>query len=360
MLTRNTREDIQRLTTLLRGSRRVIIVCHFAPDGDALGSSMGLREVLMKLNPNVDVRVVTPDEPTKTLSFLPGFDRLMPYTRYKGVVEANVKHADLLVALDFNAPSRTDYLAPVVKEANCPKVLIDHHLDPEDFVDLAFSYPESSSTCYLLFRLLEACKLEKYITPDAADCLLTGMMTDTGNFAYSVSDPEIFPAVGRLIALGADKARLDKLLFRTSTESALRIQGFALAEKMEVFPGDHAAFVTLTRDELNRFSYQRGDTEGLVNKPLEIPGVLYSAYFREEERYIKVSMRSVGDFPVSTLCTDYFSGGGHRNAAGGEFHGTMEECVERFKSLLKENLRKYIDPSAELKSILRDELGDKL
>ena len=359
MLTRNTHEDYQRLTTLLRGSRRVVIACHLSPDGDALGSSLGLREVLLRINPAVDVRVVTPDEPTKSLSFLPGFDRLMPYTRYRGVVESTMKRADLFIALDFNAPSRTDLLAPVIEKATCTKILIDHHLDPADFTDLMFSYPESSSTCYLLFRLLEKCGLGSFITPQAADCFLTGMMTDTGNFSYNIADPEIFQAIGRLIEYGADKGRLDKLLFRTSTESSLRIQGYALADKMEVFKDYNAALVTLTRDELNRLGYVRGDTEGLVNKPLEIPGVLYSAFLREEETYIKVSMRSVGDFPVSTLCSEHFGGGGHLNAAGGEFGGTMEECVTLFKSLLEENKIRFIEPSTSLADILKDELQRK-
>ncbi|MDE6396456.1 MAG: DHH family phosphoesterase, partial [Muribaculaceae bacterium] len=348
MLTRNTHEDFQRLTTLLRGSRRVVIACHLSPDGDALGSSLGLREILMRINPAADVRVITPDEPTKTLSFLPGFDRLMPYTRYKSVVESTMKRADLFIALDFNAPSRTDLLAPVIEKGRCTKVLIDHHLDPEDFVDISFSYPESSSTCYLLFRILEKCGLGRFMTPQAADCFLTGMMTDTGNFSYNIADPEIFPTIGRLIQYGADKARLDKLLFRTATESSLRIQGYALSDKMEVFRETNAALITLTREELNRFGYVRGDTEGLVNVPLEIPGILYSAFLREEESYIKVSMRSVGDFPVSALCADYFGGGGHLNAAGGEFKGSMEECVERFKSLLDRNKKEYIDPSPVL------------
>lgn len=360
MLERNTQQDIKQLASTLRKARRVIVVCHLSPDGDALGSSLGLREVLLCINPSADVRVVTPDEPTRTLSFLPGFDRLMPYTRFNGVVEHSVSRADLIVCLDFNALMRIDRLAPVIAGAKCKKVLIDHHLDPESFADRTFSYPEASSTCYLLFRILETCGFTRYITPSAADCFLSGMMTDTGNFAYNISDPDVFPAVGRLVGLGADKARLDKLLYRTTRESSLRIQGFAMSQRMEVFADRHAALITLTRDDLNRFDYERGDTEGLVNKPLEIPGILYSAFLREEESYIKVSMRSVGDFPVSELCSQYFGGGGHLNAAGGEFNGTIGECADRFRSLLDINMKKYIEPSKVLADILRDELERKL
>ena len=180
-----------------------------------------------------------------------------------------------------------------------------------------------------------------------------------GDFSYNVSDPEIYNVIARLIALGANKGWLTRLLFNTFSESNLRIQGFALAEKMEVFHEMHAALVTLSREDLNRFSYQKGDTEGLVNKPMAIPGILYSCYLRQETDYIKVSMRSLGDFPVNRICEEYFGGGGHLNAAGGEFYGTMDECVSLFKKILNDNYEKYIATSSILTSILKDELRQK-
>lgn len=349
------RDDINSLATLLKNSAKIVITCHLSPDGDALGSSLGLYNLLSQYNPKARVNVVTPDEPTKTLLFLPGADRVMAFSHYPGRVERAVAEADLLVCLDFNQLKRTDLLAPFLKKCPAKKVLIDHHLEPEFFADITFSYPEKSSTCFLLFEIIESAGLAGFVNKDSANCLLTGMMTDTGDFSYNNSDPAIYPAIGRLIERGADKSRLTRILFNTFSESNLRIQGFALAERMTVFEDGHAALIVLTREDLNKFNYTKGDTEGLVNKPLAIPGILYSCYLREEKDYIKVSMRSLGDFPVNKVCSDHFNGGGHLNAAGGEFFGTMDECVETFKSVLAFNKEKYIVPSKALSRVLADE-----
>lgn len=347
--------DIKKFAALLSESRRIIVTCHLSPDGDALGSSLGLKNVLARLNPNASVTVVTPDEPTKTLSFLKGYDDIVAFSHYPGKVEKLIGEAALIVCMDFNELARTDLLASGLRKSRAVKIMVDHHLYPENFADLQFSYPGKSATCQLLFELLSEADLLEFVDADAADCILTGMMTDTGDFSYNIGDAGIYAIIGRLIELGADKVRLTRLLFNTFSESNLRIQGYALARKMEVFHEENAALIVLTRDELNDFGYCKGDTEGLVNKPLAIPGVLYSCYLREEKTYIKVSMRSLGDFPVNRLCSEYFGGGGHQNAAGGEFYGTMEECVECFKRILSENKKKYIDTSDILQKILAEE-----
>ena len=351
--------DVMRLASLLKESRRIVVTCHLSPDGDALGSSLGLKRFLSCFNPTAKVTVVTPDEPTRTLSFLPGFREILPFSRCASKTERTIAEADLLVCLDFNVLQRTDLLAPALEKCKATKILIDHHLSPDDFATLKFSYPEKCATCMLLFELIEAAGLEKFVDSKTATCILAGMMTDTGDFSYNVSDPEIYNVIARLIALGANKGWLTRLLFNTFSESNLRIQGFALAEKMEVFHEMHAALVTLSREDLNRFSYQKGDTEGLVNKPMAIPGILYSCYLRQETDYIKVSMRSLGDFPVNRICEEYFGGGGHLNAAGGEFYGTMDECVSLFKKILNDNYEKYIATSSVLTSILKEELRQK-
>lgn len=349
------RQDVLRLKQVLSDSRKIVITCHLSPDGDALGSSLGLKCILASLNPKATVNVVTPDEPTHTLSFLKDFKTITPLSRNEQKAARVIAQADLIVCLDFNQLSRTDLLAPYLRGARAVKVLIDHHLEPEDFADITFSYPEKCATCMLLYQLIEAAGLSEYIDASAADCLLAGMMTDTGDFSYNVCDPGIYAVVGNLIGLGADKGRLTRLLFNTFSESHLRIQGYALAEKMEVFKDSHAALIYLTRDELNRFGYKKGDTEGLVNRPLSIPGVLYSCYLRDETDYIKVSMRSLGKLPVNEICRDYFEGGGHLNAAGGEFKGSMNLCIDTFKKSLPETLSKYITGNKELEKILEDE-----
>lgn len=347
--------DIRRLKVMLSDSRNIVITCHLSPDGDALGSSLGLKCLLRKLNPAARVAVVTPDEPTHTLSFLPGFKEVMPNTRYNDRVKNLLNKADLLICLDFNELSRTDLLAPSLRSCKAYKLHIDHHIAPEDFADLRFSYPDKSATCMLLFELIEEAGLVGFVDKECAECLLAGMMTDTGDFSYNIPDASIYIVIGKLISLGADKARLTRLLFQTFSETNLRIQGYALSQRMEVFYDAHAALVTLSRDELNRFDYKKGDTEGLVNKPLAIPGILYSCYLREETDYIKVSMRSLGDFPVNRICADHFGGGGHKNASGGEFYGTLEECADKFRSLLEVNKEMYINGNTDLAAILAEE-----
>ena len=168
------------------------------------------------------------------------------------------------------------------------------------------------------------------------------MMTDTGNFSYNCSDPELYTVEAELIKKGADKEALCRELFGTVSENCMRLNAYAILKKMEVFPEFSAALITLSRDELNRFHYTKGDTEGLVNRPLSIPGIRYSAFMRQESDCIRVSMRSVGDFPVNLVCSEHFDGGGHLNAAGGDYHGTLEEAAEYFRNILKDNKEKYL------------------
>jgi phosphoesterase RecJ-like protein len=334
-------QEIAKLAELVERARRVVLTCHIAPDGDAIGSTLGLGRVLQ--NMGKFVTVIPPDEAPKTLSIIPTFDRLMPFSRYGEKALDRFKTADLIFCLDFNALKRVDLLEPAVRGASAHKVMIDHHLLPEDFADITISEPGRSSTCQLVYEVLRVLGLDCYIDAEAASSLLAGMMTDTGNFSYSANDPRTYHIVADLIAHGADKVTLTKALFDTFSENCLRIQGYALSQKMKLWPEHHAAMVTLTREELNNMHYAKGDTEGLVNKPLCIPGIIYSVYFREETDYIKVSMRSVGDFPVDQICADHFGGGGHKNAAGGEFRGTMDEAMTLFESLLEKNSATYIN-----------------
>lgn len=335
--------QIAELKRIINGASKVAITCHICPDGDALGSTLALCRVLRQLGKQATV--ITPDLITQNLAWLPGAGEIVDGNRYAEKARNIFAQADAVFCLDFNARSRIDRLQRAMEGATCPIVMIDHHLEPEMFATITLSYPHMSSTCLLLYYVLQALDLGKFLNGPTASLILTGMMTDTGNFAYNASDPAIYPVIGDLVAAGADKEALYRRLFNTFSESNLRLNGFALAEKMEVFHSQHAALITLSRDELNRFHYSKGDTEGLVNKPLSIPGVLYSCFLREEERYIKVSMRSLGSFPVDRMCADHFGGGGHRNAAGGEFYGTLDECAQLFRRIVPEYTARYITNS---------------
>lgn len=336
MITRTLdKKKIAELSKIIAQCRNVVITCHIAPDGDAIGSTLALSHVLNDMGKSA--RVVTPDLLPKNLMSLPGAKDVLPYTRYEDFVATLMTDADLIFCLDYNSLKRIDRLGGLLSEAKARKVMIDHHLGPEDFPDLVISHPEEPSTSSLLFRVLCALGLLPQIDKRIATCIYAGMMTDTGNFSYNSNNAELYEIVAELVRKGVDKDKLYSQIINCSTESRLRLNGYAVSEKMRLFEEHQAALITLTREELNRFGYQKGDTESLVNVPLSIAGIRYSFFLREESNYIKVSARSKGDFPVNTVCERYFGGGGHKNAAGGEFHGTMDECVETFMSILDEN-----------------------
>ena len=191
-----------------------------------------------------------------------------------------------------------------------------------------------SSTCELVFRALMGIGLMRKIGKKAAECLYTGMMTDTGNFSYNSNNPDLYLIVAELVARGINKDRIYNLAINTSSADRLRLLGYALSQKMQVFPEKHAALITLGKEELERFNYKKGDTESLVNMPLQIPDVQWSIFMREDDNFVKISARSQGEFAVNSICEKYFNGGGHKNAAGGEFYGTLDEAVATFNALL--------------------------
>ena len=236
----------------------------------------------------------------------------------------------------FYSESNMAYLKKVVEESSARKMMIDHHPYPEDFCKIIISHPEISSTSELVFRLI--CQLGNFsdITKESAECIYTGMMTDTGGFTYNSNEREIYLIIGELLSKGIDKDEIYRRVFNTYSEGRLRLMGYVLYEKMQVFPQFHAALISLTRSEQKKFQYIKGDTEGFVNMPLSIKGICFSAFLREdtEKDMIKVSLRSVGSFPCNQLAAEFFNGGGHLNASGGEFYGTMEEAIELFKQAL--------------------------
>lgn len=327
--------EIRRLAELVDASKKIVLTCHVRPDGDALGSTLGLLHLFKTLDK--EATVITPDQPPKTLAFMPGFKDLAIFTRHDPYCQRLVSEADLIICCDFNKPSRQDQLEAIIQGAQCKKVLIDHHEDPDYFADLTFSYPDMSSTCELVFRIIAAMGLYPELNKEAAECLLTGIVTDTRNFTVNVKELDIYEILMKLIEKGADKNRIVKLALNTRSLSSLKIQAFAIAEKMEIFDRHKAAVICLDRETLKRFHYEKGDTEGLVNLPLEIRGMVSSFFLREDPEFIRVSARSQGDFPVSKVCEDLFGGGGHLQAAGGEFSGTLEEC----RNILVESLNNY-------------------
>lgn len=319
---------------LIKESDKIVITCHVSPDGDAIGSSLGLWHTLQAMGKNVTV--VTPDCPPKILQFLPGVKEIVIGTRQTDYARNLVTDADLIFCMDFNDTKRVDKLQPYLDGSSARKIVIDHHLEPVIEADVLISRPEVSSTSALLYILLWQLKLTRYVRRRAAECIFTGMMTDTGNFSYNSNDPDLYLIVADLVKKGVDKDRLYTQVLNTGSESRVRICGYA-QYKMKMFPGHKAALITLSAEELKEFDYAKGDTEGLVNIPLSIPEVNYSVFMRQDSPdYVKISTRSKGDFPVNLMCEAYFNGGGHLNAAGGEFHGTLSEAVTRLMEIMPE------------------------
>ncbi len=324
--------DIKAVEELLSQYNKIVITCHVSPDGDAIGSSLGLWHFLVEMGKSATI--VVPDIVPRNLVFLPGMRSVVVYTQMPEKAISYIDEAELIFCLDFNALNRIDKLAPSVRKAKAKKVLIDHHLFPEEFCDVTISHPRISSASELVFRFISQLGYGNKMSKASADCIYTGMMTDTGNFTYSSNDPEIYYIIAELVKKGINKDRLYTLVCNTQSENKLRLNSYAICNKMEVFPQYRAALIYLTQAEMEQYNFQKGDCEGLVNVPLSIKDVEFSAFIREERNLIKISLRSQGKFAVNTIAEEQFGGGGHRNAAGGEFYGTLEDAIARFREIL--------------------------
>lgn len=313
---------------------KIVIVTHVSPDGDAIGSSLGLLHFLESQEKTVNV--IVPNAFPDFLRWMPGAKDIIRYDRYAEFADKLINEADVICCLDFNALSRIDNMANAVAKSPGRKMLIDHHLDPEDFCRIVISHPGISSTSELVFRLI--CRLGYFedITKEGAECIYTGMMTDTGGFTYNSNSPEIYYIISQLLSKGIDKDEIYRKVYNTYSEGRLRLMGYILYDKMQVFPQFNSALIWLTKEEQGRFQYVKGDTEGFVNIPLSIKNIIFSVFLREdtEKDMIKVSLRSVGTFPCNKVAAEFFNGGGHLNASGGEFYGTMEEAIELYKQAL--------------------------
>ena len=313
---------------------KVVILSHVSPDGDAIGSSLGLYHFLTSQDKTV--HVIVPNAFPDFLKWMPGAKDIIQYNRYKDFADKLINEADVLCVLDLNVLSRLDEMKDVVEKSPARKMLVDHHLYPGDFARITISHPDISSTSELVFRLI--CQLGNFsdITKEGAECIYTGMMTDTGAFTYNSNNRETYFIIGELLSKGIDKDEIYRKVYNNCSEGRLRLKGYVLHEKMQLFPQFRSALITLSRDEQQKFHYMKGDTEGLVNIPLTVKDICFSVFLREdtEKDMIKISLRSEGTFPCNKVASEFFNGGGHLNASGGEFYGPMEDAVALFKQAL--------------------------
>lgn len=313
---------------------KVVILSHVSPDGDAIGSSLGLYHFLT--SQDKAVHVIVPNAFPDFLKWMPGAKDIIQYNRYKDFADKLINEADVLCVLDLNVLSRLDEMKDVVEKSPARKMLVDHHLYPGDFARITISHPDISSTSELVFRLI--CQLGNFsdITKEGAECIYTGMMTDTGAFTYNSNNRETYFIIGELLSKGIDKDEIYRKVYNNCSEGRLRLKGYVLHEKMQLFPQFRSALITLSREEQQKFHYMKGDTEGLVNIPLTVKDICFSVFLREdtEKDMIKISLRSEGTFPCNKVASEFFNGGGHLNASGGEFYGPMEDAVALFKQAL--------------------------
>ena len=324
---------LKRFKEIINSVSRIVITCHTKADGDAIGSSLAFCQVLRNMGKNVTV--VFPDQLPSSLTFITqGIDYVV-FSFNEVKASDIIRNTQLIFSLDYNDFSRVAGMKQVVADSKAKKILIDHHLNPSQGFDVSISHPELSSTCELLYRLLDEAGMIHYLDKKSASCIFVGIMTDTGNLAFSSSYPEVYQVMAKLIEFGIDKPYLYKKAMDTMSFNSLMLQNYAMLHKMTIIDGE-IALITLDKNDLEQYNYKTGDTERLVNRPLSIEQVYWSTFMREDASYIKVSMRSEGDFAVDEICSQYFNGGGHMHAAAGEFYGTMQEAIEIFNTIVKQ------------------------
>ena len=316
---------------LIDNSKKILLTSHISPDGDAIGSTLGFYHMLTKLGKNVTVMV--PNRYPAFFKWMPGIEKVVIMEENKAESVKIFKESDLIFCIDYNSLDRVNGMKPLIETSKSKIIVIDHHLNPNIKADVCISHPEISSSSELVFRFL--CRWGYYpeITLEAAQCIYTGMMTDTGGFTYNSNDPEIYTIIKLLLEKGVDKDDIYRKVFNTYSENRLRLLGYCL-NKMEILNDCNTAIITLTLDEQKQFNYAIGDTEGFVNMPLQIENINKSVFLREDKDKIKLSFRSQGDVPVNVLA-EKFGGGGHKNAAGGESYTSLENTIVKLKEILQ-------------------------
>ncbi len=325
-------DQLVQVDQLISHADNIIITCHKSPDGDAIGSCLGWAEYLRSRDK--EPTVIVPDQYPDFLLWLPNTEKIVRYDKHKEKCDMLFKIADLIFCLDYNTPSRVEDMQEALVNSPASRVLIDHHLNPDVPAILTISNPEACSTCELVFRIVWQMggfeKLDKHF----ATC---GMMTDTGGFLWNSTRGEIYFIIGELLTKHIDKDKIYRNVYHNYSESRIRLMGYVMYEKLVYLPAYHAAYYTITKEELKRFNFIKGDAEGLVNIPQQIKGLKLSISLREDTdkpNIVWVSLRSVDNFPCNLMAEEFFNGGGHLNASGGRINGTIEEAVEIVKKAI--------------------------
>ena len=326
--------DITTVKSILSQPQKIVIVPHRNPDGDAMGSCLALYAFLKEKGQTV--HVVAPNDYPKFLKWLPGNDTVINFEKENSQAKERIDQATVIFTLDFNDLSRVGQMETVLQEANADFIMIDHHQQPSDYAKVTYSDVTMSSTCEMVYNFIDFLGETSLIDADIATNLYTGIMTDTGSFKYRSTSSKTHRVVAELIDKGADNMEIHQKVFDTNSPSRLHILGCAL-KNMVILEEYRTAYITLSQEELDKYNYKKGDTEGIVNYGLTLDNIIFAVIFIEnkDEGIIKISFRSQGDFSVNEFARAHFNGGGHTNAAGGRSEVSMEETISKFNEILK-------------------------
>lgn len=347
--------QLEKARTLIAQANCIIITTHMAPDGDAMGSALAMYHWLQSSEHRTQrtdqISLIVPNAFPEFFNWMPGVEHIHVFEKEQELCKSLIDKADLFICTDFNDPKRIGPIGEKLVASSAPKILIDHHLNPVDFADVMFSFPEATSASEIVYRFITEGRFAErtktadderpLLLKDIATCIYTGLMTDTGNFSFNSTSYELYEIIAELIRAGIQKDEIYNAVFNQYSTDRVRLTGYALYRKMRIYPDYHLSLITLSADELDRYHYKVGDTEGLVNMPLQISDVYYSVFMREErakpgtpKSRIRISFRSQGDRPVNIWASEIFHGGGHANASGGEIFGTIEQAVQIFEKTM--------------------------
>ncbi len=315
------------------------MICHINPDGDAIGSQLALYHYLKSQRKHSEM--ISPNNLQEFLKWMPGADLINVFIRHRERCKELIEKADLIIFLDFNQPERLGEAETYVTSSSAKKVIIDHHLNPVDFADIIISDPSKCSTSELVYEIIASIDNRPFLSKEMAEVLYVGIITDTGNFEHGTYTGRTLRIIADFIDAGIEKGKILNLIYNNFSERRMRLLGFALNERMIILPEYQTAYIYLTRNDLTLYNHVKGDTEGFVNLPLSIKDIVFSALFIEKEGFIKLSFRSKGDFPVNQFASEFFSGGGHLNASGGEYTDNLDNTINYFLKVLKNNFSRF-------------------
>lgn len=326
-------ENLLAFQSFLSTPKNIVLTSHRNPDGDAIGSTLGLFHYLKEQGHSISI--LYPSEYPYVFSWMPGIEDVLIYDIEPEACNAKIDHADLIMSLDYNSFDRIDDMGKYILTKDIPTAMIDHHLFPDNSFDYSLSDSSASSTSELVFRFIEMNQDKSKVNKDISECLFTGILTDTGGFRHNVS-PQLFRTVAEVMEGGLDIYKVQDRVFNSDGEKQLRLLGHCLYNRMEILPEYKTGIISLNKNDFEIFQIERGDTEGIVNQMLRIKEVKVAAFITEQPRIIKLSLRSKGDFSVQELASKHFNGGGHKNASGGYEHASLSFVLKKFKKILEE------------------------